>query len=205
MCVMSCQRDQENGCAEWFRKTLGVSSIPYRIFLGDGCTATRADEVIVPAIDSYPRLPWKVQAALRWILNRSEMYTHVFKTDIDSQVWVDRLAVSDFESYDYIGNFFDGHHPPLRPETFAYGCGYWLSRAAAEKVVSANVEQTISVRTIPPYDRAWAEDEFVGAVLNETRRCHDERYISHFAGRSYNGPTNDLFVLGNVFPNKTRY
>ena len=205
MCVLSCLRDQENGCNEWFRNSIKPSPIPYKIFLGEGCTANHADEIVLPINDSYPRLPWKVQSALNWVLKQDANYTHILKTDCDTQVWLDRLLSSNFAPYDYVGNFADGHHPPLRPDTFAFGAGYWLSRSAAEKVVSASVESTISVRTIPPHDRAWAEDEFVGTVLNDAHRCHDEKYMSHFLGRSYNGATNELFLLGNTFPNKTRF
>lgn len=202
MGVMGCKRDQENGCVDWFRETLGTCSIPYRIFLGNGCTATHEDELVLPVDDSYAQLPWKVQAALRWALEQPENYTHFFKTDCDCQVWTDRLLVSDFDKYDYVGNFADGHEPSLRPDTFAIGAGYCFSRRAAERIVAAKVESLVEPQATPPYGMAYHEDEFVGKVLVDTYRCNDSRYIGNFQGRHYNGPLHDVIVLGNVFNNK---
>jgi hypothetical protein len=205
MVVMSCKRDQENGCIKWFRETLKQSSIPYRIFLGNGCSAAQTDEVVLAADDSYQKLAWKVQAAFKWVMDRTEHSTHILKTDSDCHIWPDRLLASNFEKYDYIGNFFDGHvNPASHPNNYASGAGYCLSRPAVERVVAADVLQTIEPITMWTYDRVYAEDMFVGKVLSPdiARRFHSEQYAPNFQGRNYNGPTDNLIVLGNVFDNK---
>lgn len=194
--VICCQRDQKNGCLDWFRKSIANRSIPYRIFLGQGCVATHSDEVVLSVDDSYQRLPWKVQGALQWALTYTDA-THIFKVDCDARIWPDRLIAFNFDGYDYIGDFSDGHMPVLRPDTYACGPGYCLSRRAAEKVIAAKAEQTVELRTYPPHDKVYAEDEFVGRVLNQTRRYHSDLFASHFAGRAYNESQDKLIVLGN--------
>lgn len=205
LCIMSCKRDQENGCVDWFRKIHSNLLIPYRIFLGQGCVVTHEDEIVLSVDDSYARLPWKVQTAFKWVFDQAEQFTHIIKTDSDCRIWSDRLLTSDFEKYDYVGNFFDGHvNPASRSETYASGAGYCLSRTAAEKVTMLNVEQIIQPCHIWTDDKAYAEDEFVGRCLppSEWRRFHSEQYMPNFQGRSYNGTTDNLIVLGNVFDNK---
>ncbi len=205
MCVMGCQRDQKNGCVDWFRRTLGASLVPYRIFLGAGCVDYNQDEVVLPVDDSYPRLAWKVQSAFKWVLEQPEHFTHIFKTDCDCRIWQDRLLVSGFENHDYVGNFFNGkNNPAAQPGNYAAGAGYVLSRSAAERVASADVSSNVEPITMWKHDRVWCEDMFVGNVVSpyENRRVHSEQYAPNFQGRNYNGPTDNLIVLGNVFDNK---
>lgn len=201
LAVICCKRDQNNGCLEWFRSNIAKvdGTIPYTIFLGEGCPARHHDETVLPVSDSYQRLPWKIQAALQWTFEQHPNTEIVFKVDCDCQVWPERLQQIDFSGYDYVGNFDDGKTPILRPDTYAIGAGYGLSRNAAQRVIEANVEQTIETRTYPPYDKVYVEDEFVGKVLSNSRRLHTERIQSHWAGRAYSGPTDNLIVLGNAW------
>lgn len=201
---MGCRRDQKNGCSDWFRKTISQSPMPYKIFLGDGCPVLHGDEIILSVDDSYQRLPWKVQKALKWALSQTDNFTHFIKTDVDSRIWPERFLLDELDAYDYIGNFSDGHsNPTSRSECYAIGAAYCLSRAAAEKIISANVETTIERTTMPPYSNVYAEDAFVGKVLFGMRALHSEQYAANFAGRSYTGPTENLLVLGNSFDNKS--
>ena len=197
MVVICCKRDQRNGCSDWFRQQIPNCPIPYKIFLGDGCTADHEDEVLLRTEDSYQRLPWKVQEALKWVLAQPEGYSHILKTDCDCKVWPERLLKLDFFPYDYIGDFADGKEPILRNSAYAMGGGYILSRSAAEKVIVANVEKVADLHNLPPFDRSYAEDEFVGRILNKTIRLHSKQFAAHLAGRYCDGPTDHLIVLGN--------
>jgi hypothetical protein len=197
MAVICCGRDQNNGCLDWFRQNIKGTSVPYKVFLGSGCQAKASDEIVLPVADSYQRLPWKVQGAFQWALDREDLLSHICKVDCDARIWTDRLSRFDFSPYDYVGNFADGHEPALRPDTYAAGPGYVVSRVAAEMVIAADVKKTVETYTYPPFENCYLEDEFVGKVLKQTRRCHSLQFQSHYAGRAYPGPTHDLIVLGN--------
>jgi hypothetical protein len=198
LAAISCKRDQRNGCNQWFREQLGNSPIPYKIFLGNGCEPKHEDEIVLSVDDGYQLLPGKVQAVLRWVLALPENYSHILKTDCDCRVWPTRLLKFDFEPYDYIGDFADGKEPPLRNSTYAMGGGYILSRAAAEKVITASPEKVVEPHNYPPHDLSYAEDEFVGRVLNRTHRLHSEQFQSQMAGRGI-GSTDNLIVFGNAW------
>lgn len=173
------------------------SPIRYRFFLGMGCAARFEDEIVLPVDDSYARLPWKVQAALRWALAIEPKITHMFKTDADTEIRADDLLHSDFESHDYVGNFWDGKpEPTKRKGTYAMGAGYWLSRASAEKVVAATIDDTVS------HHGEYFEDMFVGKVLESANRHHEDRYGVELAGRSHGPIDGNFIIMGNSYHNR---
>jgi hypothetical protein len=197
--VVCCKRDKRNGCLDWFRpQVMGQKSIPYRIFFGDGYTAMEEDEVVVQADDAYPYLPWKVQAMLKWVLHNSSC-SHILKVDCDSALWLNNISPGDYEPWDYVGNFADGKNPPLRPSTYAIGGGYVLSRRAAEMVIASVVQNIIEPFHYPPFEKAYAEDAFVGRVLHKMNRLHSEKFQANMAGHYYLNSIKDLIVLGNAW------
>ena len=161
LAVKSCERDAHNGFNQTIRDTWGrdVRGADFRFFVGRGRRPLRGDEVRLQCGDEYLDLPRKTQAILTWASARE--YDFVFLCDTDTFVVPHRLMASGFEAYDYVGHF--GGRPGVPEEqkiddetrTWAWasgGCGYWLSRRAAEVVLG----------TEPSH---WAEDFWVGSVL----------------------------------------
>jgi hypothetical protein len=138
--------------------------VDYKFFYGRGSTPLKSDEIKIDIRDDYSSLPLKIQAACKYALEND--YTHMFRTDNDSYVYVNRLLASGFEDHDYTGYCLDY---PFHLDRFRYatgGAGFILSRKAME-IVAKN----------SPFHPA--EDLWIGALLHQHGiRCHrDTRYL----------------------------
>jgi hypothetical protein len=126
------------------------------------------DEIIVDCPDSYLGLPWKTTASLEWAISRD--YAGVFRIFVDTYLFPDRLALSDYAHNDAIGWMFGCGPCPAHPDSHHLcplgGAGYWLSRKACEIVVADEVKH-------------WGEDTFVGYALHKAgiEMKHDFRYV----------------------------
>lgn len=130
-----------------------------KFFYGRPVTTRHNDEVFLDVPDGYAHLPYKTRAICRWALGYD--YTHLFKTDDDTFIYVDRLLNSGFEKHSWIGRYNGG-------DFIAGGPGYWLDREAMTIVAMA---------AIPHQD--WAEDIWVSKTLQGTgaRPHFDHRYV----------------------------
>lgn len=141
-------------------------NVDVRFFLGRTATPSEArpDEVHVDVDDGYPGLPAKTREMCRYALANG--YTHIFKTDDDTYVQLQRLVESGFQDMgDYIGR--KRGPSGVWPAPYASGFSYWLTRRAFEVVAEAKL-------TDDP-----AEDRWVGNVLhNAGMGCvPDYRYV----------------------------
>lgn len=109
--------------------------------------------------DDYSHLPFKVQAACRWLLRAG--YTHCWKADTDTYCSLDRLFSSGYEKHDYIGYELEGKLGRYA----SGGAGYWLSRRAMEVLSKAPCAK-------------GNEDEWVGFTLAQAGVTlhNDSRY-----------------------------
>lgn len=181
--VTSCYRDVHNGNEQVQRETCFANSyIPYKFILGGGNIKRNEDELIFDEVpDDYHNCSWKTREGCRWALENG--YDYIFKCDIDTYLFTDRLLKSGFEKRDYVGRFVDdlaqnwlisanqheiinlnGNH--VRASGFAYG----LSVKAAEVLIKE--EPRIN-------SPEWQyEDWHTGMVLAKTgiRGTYDYRY-----------------------------
>lgn len=162
--VKGCERDAGRGYHQLIRDTWAKPPCvyPVRFFVGNGQMSLREDEVRLHCDDSYEALPYKTKAILQWFL--AHAYDFIFLCDTDTYIAMPALCASGFEKYDYVGKFGgdpgvpkaqDLDTPQGTVQTWAWasgGCGYWLSRRAAEFVVEREPDH-------------WAEDCWVGQVL----------------------------------------
>lgn len=119
--------------------------VDVRFFLGRPMGATKAaidskkdDEVFVNVDDGYPGLPAKTRAMCRYAVEHG--YTHLFKTDDDCYVRLDRLVASGFQDMgDYIGRKRgpSGNYPA----PYASGFSYWLTRRAFKIIAEAKLTE----------------------------------------------------------------
>jgi hypothetical protein len=108
------------------------------------------DEVVVDVDDSYNGLPAKTREMCRYALANG--YTHLFKTDDDVYVQLDRLLLASLQNYgDYTGRKrgASGNWPAA----YASGFSYWLTRRAMKIIADA------------PLTNDPAEDRWVGNTL----------------------------------------
>ena len=189
--VGSCKRNQEAGCLDVIRKTWARNSaLPYKFFLGRGCSTTHPDELVFDVMDGYFEQNPKHQAALQWALDQG--YTHVFLCDDDTFIHTKRLAASGFKDADYRGNMMGTPRPPdecgVEHDYCHGGCGYWLSAKAMRVIVKAEFDLSRADHRI--------DDQWFGLVLRDAGILpeHDPRYSM---GNSYGKgeppvlPTND--------------
>jgi hypothetical protein len=142
--IMSCEKDR------WLHETqrqTWIADIPegtdYKFFLGAVTVPDQQDdEVVLSCGDDYASLTEKMKAICKWALEHG--YTHVFKCDTDTCVWVSRLLQTEYWKYDYVGGLNNWYA--------SGGSGYWLSRRAMQWVVE-------DIGTCE-----W-EDVYVGQVL----------------------------------------
>lgn len=97
------------------------------------------DQVFLDCPDTYPQLPQKTRAMIRWAYKQG--YDYLFKCDDDTYVRPDRLLASGFEKHLYSGFvrttsvFGKG-----REVTHAQGgAGYWLSRDVMALILQHDV------------------------------------------------------------------
>lgn len=83
---------------------------------------------------------------VRWAYD--EGYDHLFRTDTDAYVWVNRLLKCGYENFDYMGFCRDRIQPRYsgRPDEWCIvtahgGIGFFLSRRAMEILLNAPVER----------------------------------------------------------------
>ena len=89
------------------------------------------DEVELDCSDKYEHLPEKVQAIVRWALERD--YSHTLKCDDDCVLMPKTLLASGYEDHDFSGK---ANRPP-QPYVVSFGFNYWLSRKSMEVVAAA--------------------------------------------------------------------
>ena len=117
-------------------------------------------------------LSYRLREMCKWAL--AQGYDYMFKCDLDTYVWVDRLLASGFEQWDYYGFSQDWHVP-----TFASGgAGYWMSRRAMGVLASQAVA-----------DMAL-DDVWVGIMMHDAGIVlrHDARYhceLPHVLNKSW--------------------
>jgi Galactosyltransferase len=177
VCVKSCHRDMDAGLHQairdaWGRdlKNRGASLF---FFMGEDPTQNETrrsrryvngEIVLERCPDNYDGLPVKTRRICQWL--QGKMYQNIFLCDCDTYVNAERLLKTEWQAYDYYGDFFDSV-PGTAPRRFtdsrgavhencrawaSGGFGYFLSRRAAEVVAG----------TPPSF---WAEDMYVGNVL----------------------------------------
>lgn len=181
--VISCNRDAMNGYNHAVRQTwLHNSSADYVFVIGGKSSTIRmGDELYITAKDDYLSLPNKTHGLLTWALN--EGYDNIFKCDTDTYVKVNRILSSNFSDYDYIGYFNGEVGKPnvIYNKCYAWasgGSGYWLSRRAAEYIVSNPPDH----KSICPQLNFPCEDLWVGQLLGPNIQSgsisglHDPRY-----------------------------
>ena len=134
----------------WARDVQDFPNLTVKFFYGEppsgpsdtGHRALLEDEVVLPCPDDYEHLPHKTIAICKYALAAG--YDFVFKCDDDTLVYVDRLVQELMSTpFDYAGY--------LQTNNAAGGVGYWLSRAAMERV-----QDNPSM---------WAEDMWVGCCM----------------------------------------
>ena len=157
----------------------------YRFFYGHGSGELKADEVQLDVPDDYEHLPHKIRESCRWALDHD--YTHIYRVDNDSYVYMDRLLKSGFEDHDYTGYCLDyPYHLEMHGHRYATGgAGFILNRRAMQIVIA-------NEPTHP------AEDLWIGRLLHQHGiRCHrDTRYL----------PAHDLhFIDLNQLPQEHPY
>jgi hypothetical protein len=130
-----------------------------KFFYGRPSKVGLDDEVFLDVPDDYAHLPYKTRALCKWAFENG--YTHLFKTDDDSFVYVDRLLKSGFEKYPWIGRYNGG-------DFVAGGPGYWLNR-----------EAMLIAATAPIPQQDWAEDIWISKMLQRSgfQPHFDPRYV----------------------------
>jgi histo-blood group ABO system transferase len=154
--------EQIKACRDtWVKDFTAYLNTDVRFFYGQGANrALLSDEVVLDCCDDYKSLPYKTKAICAWAVKQG--YDHIFMTDDDTYIWVDRLMGSGFEAHDYIGAIsYLGKYP------YATGLGYWVSRRSADLIANGRITNTL-------------EDHWVGEVLHKSGIAHkyDDRYRS---------------------------
>lgn len=122
--VVTCHKNQIATAAQ---RATWAAQTSVRFFYGAGHVSQRADEVVLNAPDNYLGLPYKVQALIRWALDKG--YKRLFKCDDDAYVVVARLLAAP--TSEYLGNMSGG---------YAHGgAGYWLGENAMKTLAEAPV------------------------------------------------------------------
>jgi hypothetical protein len=198
LAIVSCGLFKENGNNQavrdtWLKELHGVD---YKIFMGQGSTATKPDEVVLEAPDDYHNVTYKTKEMYKYAYRNN--YDYIFKCYPDTYVCPSRLLLSGFEQYDYLGNYAC---KPLSGSYCCGGTGYWTSRAAYEHTLGAHIPTEDRIiefskpknpasrmpsrvrRFTPPVTikniDTWAEDKWSGDVfskLRELKKKHDGRY-----------------------------
>lgn len=135
-------------------------NVDFKFFYGGELSSPLLpDEILLNVADDYQHLPHKVLAVFRWALEQG--YSHIFKCDDDTYVWVDRLITE--LPCDYGGYAPHG--------VVSGGPGYFLSRRMMEAVL----------KHADP-DLQWAEDVMVGQAINRVGRFNPKYFHGHRVG-----------------------
>lgn len=151
LAIVSCHRFHPR--IQAIRSTWLTGSLPidYKIFYGRGSDRTPAeDEVFLDVDDGYETLPYKVQAIVKWALEKG--YDAVCKVDDDVYVFPDRL-VNTIPTSPYEGRV--NYRSKMAPLGWCSGFSYWIAGEALQKVANAGD---------PSYK---AEDVWVGTVMSK--------------------------------------
>jgi hypothetical protein len=205
--ILSCHQRTPGPQAQrqtWIKEAVRLG-IEYRFFLG-GLPQTTAvdprrpaevrargesrikllyDQVFLDVPDTYPQLPQKTRALIRWAYERG--YDFVFKCDDDTYVCPDRLLKSGFEKSSYSGfvrtTSIFGKGKEV--EHAQGGAGYWLSRKTMELVLwndetmegaeDINIARLLrALGVVPSHDPRYRPDmRSVPAPWNEQITAHD--------------------------------
>lgn len=158
--IVSCHLKAKEAFRQAQRDTwLKGIDIDYKFFFGQG-NNTNPDEIILNCGDSYIDLPHKVKGIYKYALDNG--YSHCFKVDDDSFVFVNRLMTSGFEEHKYSGrkNHCWGGYASGGP-------GFWLDRQSMQIIIDADLTEET------------ADDKWIGQVLaSHGIFLHDDpRYI----------------------------
>jgi hypothetical protein len=168
--ISSCKRDQEKGYHDAIRSTWGRdAAIPFYFLMGAGAISRAADELVMDLPDDYNSLPFKTREGHRWASAKG--YDYIFQAFTDTYCFTNRMLVSGFERFDYVGHFRGENVNQL--SSVAFGCypsggsGYWLSPMATSLLVEEEPDH-------------WAEDLWVGRVMKKylISGTQDYRYFS---------------------------
>lgn len=183
--VSSCRRDQRLNYHGMIRFTWAKrSSIPVFFVLGKEGNKTSADEIVLDVGDDYRSLPWKTREGHRWALDQG--FDFVFQCFTDTYCNPDRMLVSGFEQFDYVGHF-RGEDQRVQLEALPPGCyasggsGYWLNARSSKALLQSSIDH-------------WAEDLWVGKVLGEAGICGTQDYRYWSAGGQML-PSNDAISV----------
>jgi hypothetical protein len=148
--ILSCHQRKPGPNAQrktWLKEAIRLA-VEYRFFLGAPIQPPlpdprrqaslqtwkpilpMSDQVFLDCPDTYPQLPQKTRAMIRWAFDAG--YDFLFKCDDDTYVNVERLLASGFEAHDYSGfvrttSVFGNGKEVSHAQG---GAGYWLSRKA---------------------------------------------------------------------------
>jgi hypothetical protein len=124
--------------------------------IGDA-RALKKDEILLDCPDGYLGLPWKTIESLKWAMERN--YDGVFRIFVDTYLFPDRLARMGF-AHDAIGWSFGCGPCPAHPDSFHScplgGAGYWLSRNAADSVLTCTEEVNRTARAVRHWWRRYS-------------------------------------------------
>lgn len=148
--IVSCHKNATR--REAIRETwLSTLKEDCKFFLGKGNSELKEDEIQLEVSDKYEGLPEKVQAIFKWALERG--YEYICKVDDDVYLVPDRLLKSDFDRHPYSGRI-NKWRAPAHPKSFLSGFTYWISAAAAQIIVDAQLDPLLTF-----------EDRWVGGIL----------------------------------------
>lgn len=136
------------------------------------------DTLYLPCDDSYPGLPFKTIAAMRYVSEHYD-FEAFFKCDDDAFVIPDRLLARLAEGGDYVG-YKSGY-------VAAGGCGYMLSRRAFDKALT-----TYEAKLGP-------EDKYLAVALRGSYAVeNDSRFEQSFIEQLLPRPDNRQIAIHYV-------
>jgi hypothetical protein len=142
--ISSCGDFEANGSNRAIRETWLSEILPVgfdaKFFVGQTNVVVPSDTVKLDCPDDYGHLTLKTLGKLRWGLDHG--YDFFFCGMADTYVIPARLATCGYENFDLMGTFFRMKYGQpetvkLTQESISGGCGFVLSRRAAEIVVNS--------------------------------------------------------------------
>ncbi len=126
--IISCERDRLLGAHDAIRSTY-MGKQPHMFYMDAAAHPDKSDEITLPNTNGGYHFTWQRNNAIIRIMLACG-YDYLFTCDVDTYVVVPRLLAFPFGGHDYIGRRCDEGHA-------GGGCGYLLSRRAAE-ILSAD-------------------------------------------------------------------